>query len=382
MPGSVSSASKTNRRVRGLLLLLATVVALLVAYLWAGAGADDVFDGKAQAQTPLADTVAARSLAHGDGPHLSSASSRLNGQAQVAIDQMTLLGLGQVVARHPEFKARYLPAMEAAAQRLVDPATLTYAGERYGRHGLDGPMPTTGHAYLGYINLGLGMLRLLEPEHELAGLHDRLSAMLAVQLLRAPRGMLETYPGEIWPPDVAVVAGSVGLHGQVTGTDHGLAGWAERFATCAVDASSGYLVQRLASGSCEALDAPRGSGTALAAYALGFVKAPLSRRLFAALQVHSRRGLGGAAVREYAPGFSGRGDVNAGPILFGFSVGATGFALGAARTHGDRDLFVRLYRTASIFGGRVDRGPERRFLAGGRLGDALLLAMVTAEPST
>jgi len=49
---------------------------------------------------------------------------------------------------------------------------------------------------------------------------------------------------------------------------------------------------------------------------------------------------------------------------------------------GDRDFFVRLYRTTSLFGGRVDRGSKRRFLAGGWLADALLLAMLTAEPPT
>jgi hypothetical protein len=65
--------------------------------------------------------------------------------------------------------------------------------------------------------------------------------------------------------------------------------------------------------------------------------------------------------------------------MFGVSVGATGFALGAARANADEDLFLRLYRTAHFFGTPVDGAGTRDFASGGALGDALLLAMLTAR---
>jgi hypothetical protein len=193
--------------------------------------------------------------------------------------------------------------------------------------------------------------------------------------------MIETYPGESWPPDVAAVAGSVGLHAAVTGGDrHALDAWAERFARCAIH-DSGYLVQRVKTGSCEPLDAPRGSGTAVASYFLSFSHPELARRLHAALVLEGRRSLlGFGGIREYARGHVGSGDVNAGPILLGVSVGASGFALGAARANGDRELYRELYRSAHLFGLPADSAGARRFALGGALGDALLLAMLTARP--
>jgi hypothetical protein len=108
----------------------------------------------------------------------------------------------------------------------------------------------------------------------------------------------------------------------------------------------------------------------------------MARRLFDAVRdVGAGHVLGFAAVREYAPGFSGGGDVNAGPTPFGFSVGATGFALGAARVHGDQALFSALYRTTVLFGVPHTEHDRERFAVGGQLGNALLLAMLTAGGS-
>jgi hypothetical protein len=78
-----------------------------------------------------------------------------------------------------------------------------------------------GHAYLGYLNLSLGgMLRRLKPENPCAAFHDRITEALARRLATAPHGLIETYPGETYPPDLAMVAGSIALHGRATGADH------------------------------------------------------------------------------------------------------------------------------------------------------------------
>jgi len=89
--------------------------------------------------------------------------------------------------------------------------------------------------------------------------------------------------------------------------------------------------------------------------------------------------LGFCGIREYARGFTGKGDVDAGPMMMGVSVGATGFALGAARAHGDADLYRELYRSTHLAGVPVARNGKTRFAAGGTLGNALLLAMLTAN---
>jgi hypothetical protein len=333
-------------------------------------------DGDPATLQALADAVARQVLANPDPTYYRTGLSRFDGQSAVAIDQMALLGLGQIVLAHPELRERYLPAMHAAADRLADPRQLRYAGFRYGTSGLVRMDPGEGHAYLGYVALGLGMLRRVDPENEHARLHDRLVEKLADRLLRSRTGLIETYPGETWPPDVAAVAGAIGLHATATGVERraALERWGERFARCAVEPETGMLRQHTSS--C-GHGTPRGSGTAVGAYFLSFSNPDLTRRLHGALQERSVLGFG--AIREYPRGVWGVGDVDSGPVILGVSVGATGFGLGSARANGDRDRFVRLYRTTRLFGVSMPHDGERSFAVGGALGNALLLAMLTAS---
>ena len=347
-----------------------------------GRTAQPLFDGELAAQDALAREVArALDAQPGRRQFYRSGASRFDGQSAIAIYQMAILGLGQIIREHPERRVAYLPAMRAAAERLTDPRTLPTATRAWKHNGLVAMAPGEGHAYLGYINLALGMLRTVDPATPYAALNDRLTASLAERLDRSPTGLIETYPGETWPPDVAAVAGSIGLHAAVTGVDRSalLARWAARFEACALH-RSGYLVQRVRSGGCKPVDAPRGSGTAIASYFIAFADPALSRHLYEALRDEGRVcALGFCGIREYARGFHGKGDGNAGPTLLGVSVGATGFALGAARAHGDGELFRELNRSAHLAGAPVGVGGRTTFAAGGTLGNALLLAMLTAN---
>jgi hypothetical protein len=367
--------------------LAAAFVVLAVGIVFAprrgcGHDADPLFAGDLRAQEPLAREVARAALAaEGRAGDARRSADRTHGQMDVARDTMTILGLGQIVREHPERRAAYLPAMRAAAARLADPRAFGYPARVWGTNGVASIRPGDGHAYLGYINLALGMLRAVDPDMPERALHDRLTAALADRLAQAPNGLIETYPGETWPPDVAAVAASIGLHAAVTGTDRHalLAHWAERFSRCAIS-SSGYLVQRVRSGTCRPADAPRGSGTAIASYLLGFADAPLSQRLYDALRAQGRISwLGFGGVREYPKGFTGKGDGDSGPVILGASVGATGYAIGAARAHGDRDFFRELYRSATL--GRTGLGIGKRLQppGGPELANALLLAMLTAN---
>jgi hypothetical protein len=370
-----------KRKLATAFVVLAAAVAFAPRRV-CGHDADPTFAGDLRAQEPLAREVARAALATGsrssDGRH---SVDRSRGQMDVARDMMTILGLGQIVREHPEQRAAYLPAMRAAAARLVDRRAFGYSARVWGTNGVVSMRPGDGHAYLGYINLALGMLRAVDPDMPERALHDRLTVALAERLARAPNGLIETYPGETWPPDVAAVAASIGLHAAVTGTDRRtlLEHWAERFSRCAIS-PSGYLVQRVRSGTCRPVDAPRGSGTALASYLIGFADAPLSQRLYDAIRSRGRISwLGFGGVREYPNGFTGKGDGDSGPIILGASVGATSYAIGAARVHGDREFFRELYRSATL--GRAGLGVGKRMepSADPELANALLLAMLTAN---
>ena len=344
-----------------------------------GRAAGPLFDGDRAPQEALAVEVAAQL---GAPTVFHTGSARFDGEWALVTEQMAVLGLGQVILVHPELRERYLPALEATAERLLDPATTAFGAAAWGAAGLDDLDSDRGHAYLGYLDLALGMVRLLVPDAPFAAVHDHLTTSLARRLAAAPHALLETYPGEAYPADVAAVAGAVALHDRAVGSDHRalLRGFAATFRARWIDPASGLLHQSGDAFRGVPSGPPRASGTAVAAYFLSFADPVLARELFAAIARSQRASfLGFGGIREYAPGHVGPGDIDSGPVLFGVSVSAPGFALAGARATGDRELFTALYRTTELFGVPVDRGEGRRFATGGPLGNALLLAMLTAE---
>src|SRR5262245_58265069 len=144
------------------------------------------FDGEVRTQDALAQTVM-KTVREERGPTFyRTGMARFDGQSAIAIYQMAVMGLGQIVQAHPEKRAEYLPVMQLAAERLVDPMTLRYAATAYGHHGVTHMGAHEGHAYLGYVNLALGMLRLVDSSTHLAPVHDRITADLAERLFRSP----------------------------------------------------------------------------------------------------------------------------------------------------------------------------------------------------
>lgn len=84
-------------------------------------------------------------------------------------------------------------------------------------------------------------------------------------------------------------------------------------------------------------------------------------------------------MRERPRADPGAGDIDSGPVILGYGVSASGFAMGPARSFGDRERYAGLYATAELFGApqRSERHGHRH-LTGGPLGDAVLCAMQTA----
>jgi hypothetical protein len=294
---------------------------------------------------------------------------------------MIALGLAQLCLAHPAWAHELAPVVTEAAAKsfrsdMRDFGTRAWHGED-GMASLDGDH---GHAYLAYPALALGMARLVDPAFpaSLAAQHDALVAAFERRLLASPTGLIETYPGEAYPTDVAAVAAAIAIHGRVTHTSHDavLRQWAARVRTVQIDRASGLVIQRMDAATGAPHDAPRASGTGLAAYFAGFADRALARELAAAVvrQVSTRFGFG--AVREYADGFAGHGDVDSGPVILGVSVSATGFALASARLANDEDAFTALYRTVDLFG--LPAGDD--FAIGGPIGNALLLALLTSGP--
>ena len=309
---------------------------------------------------------------------------RLVGMWGLLAHQMTALGLAQVVLEHPEWRERYAPVVtRAATKSLLPQLRAEFTSAWHGRDGLAELDSPDGHAYLSYPALALGMARLVDPAFpaDLAAQHDALIAAFARRLLASPTGLLDTFPGRAYPTDVAAVAAAIAVHGRVTGADHTavIAHWAQRVRAVQIDPGTGLVIQRMGVDG-QAHDAPRASGTGLAAYFAGFADRSLAEELAAALFRQERGGLGFGAIEEYGDGYEGVGDMDSGPLILGISMSATGFALAPARAFGHRDRFTRLFRTTELFGLSLRSGTRLRFATGGVIGNALLLAFLTSGP--
>jgi len=298
---------------------------------------------------------------------------------------MTALGLAQLCLAHSERCARYAPLATQAALKTFLPEMRDFGTRAWhGEDALASVGGNHGHAYLAYSALAVSMARLVDPAYPAreAKIHDGLIAAYERRLLASESGLIETYPNEAYPTDVACVAAAIAVHGRATGVSHArvLEHWVSRVRSRQIEPKSGFVFQRMSAVSGRPHDAPRGSGTGLAAYYAGFVDRGLAEQLALALFQHEKSFCGFGAIGEYGEGHSGLGDIDSGPVLFGVSVAATGFTLAPARALGHRDSFEHLYRTAALFGLPSTLGEGFWFSSGGPIGNALLFAFLTSGP--
>ncbi|MFX0578081.1 hypothetical protein [Nocardia nepalensis] len=378
---------RSHRFGRLIAIVAGVVVAVSVAGLlpswWCGRAADGWFSGDPARVRGLAEELVAFEV-EDDQRSATRSGGELDGMWGLLAHQMTALGLAQVCLAHPEWRERYAPIVtRAAAKSLLPEMRAPFTDAWHGEDGLANPDSPHGHAYLAYPALALGMARLVDPAFPpgLAAEDDALIASYERRLLASPTGLLDTFPGEAYPTDVAAVAAAIAVHGRATGVNHAavLAHWAQQVRAVQIDRGTGLVLQRMGVDG-HAHDAPRASGTGLAAYFAGFADRALARELATALFRQERSFLGFAAIHEYGSGYHGAGDMDSGPVILGISVSATGFALAPARSFGDRGMFTRLFRTADLLGVPLRSGTRLRFATGGVIGNALLLAFLTSGP--
>ncbi len=315
----------------------------------------------------------------------ATGSRRFDGEWRFGTYVMAALGSGQR-ARVEEGEPRRLDLarMERCLDALLEPDVRAYDTEAWGEDALATLDGDHGHlAFLAYAGLPFALHAELAPSSPHAARAHAIATALARRFEASPNGIVETYPGEAYPPDMAVAAAAIALDARSRGANAPALlarGGARAVATVrsAIDPASGLLVQSVDVSSGRARDVPRASGTALASYAMLHADRALSASLWRALRTEQFRTLlGFGAMLEYGDA-SGRGDIDSGPVLLGLGVSATGFALAASRAHGDTEAFEALYATTHLFGAPFDEGGFRTYTTGGPLGDAILFAMTTA----
>jgi hypothetical protein len=297
---------------------------------------------------------------------------------------MSALGFFQMAQEHPEQKTHYAAQMEKAIDLLLKKPVRQFDTESWNNSDpLESLDSNEGHAaYLGYLNLAMSLHRSLNPQSKFIALNNKISTALRRRIEASPTLLIATYPEETYPLDNCTVMVSLFLNAKIRNQSTDLSKrWIKQCRKKWIDPKSGLLFQGVNWRTGQPGDAPRGSGTTLGLYFLSFMDPTLSRDLYTAVKRELASTLFGFGfVREYPNSIKNRsGDIDSGPLIFGYSISSTGFALGGARIHHDPDYFRALYASASAAGAPLQTQNKFHFVTGGPLGDAILFAMLTAQ---
>ncbi|MCA9796003.1 MAG: hypothetical protein KC910_29545 [Candidatus Eremiobacteraeota bacterium] len=262
---------------------------------------------------------------------------------------------------HPEVRGRALTeARWALAALESDQGRQAFAAEQ---------SPPYGVFYVGWSNWLRGGILKLDPAGPERAQFEADCQALAEAFAATP--FLEAYPGQAWPCDSTVGVASLALHDHLYEPRYQatIAAWLEAIDEHTVDGLLPHQVK-------PAVVPPRGTSQVMILRFLHDIDPEVGLRhyrLFRQRYVTTRLGLPG--VREYPLGQRGWGDVDSGPLVFGFSFSSTGVGQGPARLYGDRPVEGCLGQLIDTFG-VAWRG---RFLLGAvPVADALLIWSRTA----
>ena len=177
------------------------------------------------------------------------------------------------------------------------------------------------------------------------------SAILHRAFLDSATGVLAASPGMTWPVDSLFGYASLALHDRLYGTRYGASFARYRRAMERARHRPTGLMPSFVHLDGRSRDVPRGVALSWSTAVLPSLDAD-----FAAAQWRAFRGAffgcagGLCLVREYPPGMRRTGDVDTGPIVGGWGMSATAFALAGARANGDGETAAALRRLGTLAG--------------------------------
>jgi hypothetical protein len=345
---------------------------------WAGRDAAAWARGDISTQLSLARTVLRQTSGSLKSTDFLTGSDLFSGEWLFGTYLMAGIGFCQIALEHPKTRRELLPGIARCVHVLLTPEVRAFDHDAWREDALDTLDGPHGHAaYLGYLNLLLALYEQVDPGNEFVPLHNHITSALYRHIQASPNGLIETYPTEWYPMDNAPVLASLALSPRLVDAA-AVDALVARYRQRCLDPRTGLLIQALGPDG-GAVDVPRGSGSALASFFFIHGLPALADDLYAAIRHELAVNVAGfGAIREYPHGNSGASDIDSGPVIFGLGASASGFSIGPARFERDSVWFRRLFATAWFAGAPLKSDHQINFLSAGPLGNAILLAMLTA----
>lgn len=247
--------------------------------------------------------------------------------------------------------------------------------------------PPYGVFYLGWRSWLLGGILSLQAPEQRNPLETQIfqadCATLAAAFDASETPFLTAYPGQAWPVDSVVAVAALRLHDALF--EPRFAATIDRWLALAqerLDPQTGLLPHRVNARTGQPVETARGSSQSLIARFLPEVDPAWGRAQYALFRTQFITPfLGVPGAREYPPGLSGPGDVDLGPLVFGFSASATVVTLAAAQVHGDAEVADALIPASEAIGLPLEWAGHKRYAFGALpVGEAFLVWAKTSSP--
>ena len=236
----------------------------------------------------------------------------------------------------------------------------------------------------GEIALMLASRRTLEERPEYKSLlTERINAMVQ-RLEQSPSLTIESYPNECWMFDHIVALDAIRLADFLDQTDHNrlIQAWLSMAKQKLVHRESGLLISSYTTDLIPC-DGPEGSTIWMVAHGLQLLDPVFARDQYQrAREQLGRTTLGFSYACEWPASWTGRADVDSGPIIpiFNISAGASGMAFVGATAFTDDRFLASLAATLDFAAFPCRQNGRLKYCASNQVGDAALLYAATLGP--
>jgi len=185
--------------------------------------------------------------------------------------------------------------------------------------------------YLGHLNLMIGCYRLLSDDKSYNELNDNISLSLINRYNATEFINLESYDSSIWIPDNTVAMASIKLYSVNAKNDYDTLcnRWVQYVKTHYLEAKTGVLYSTINPYTGEALEEPRGSMLGWSIMFIYQFDSEFAIELYKNYKKHFSKNLLLFRVfkERYNNNETALGDIDSGPIFWGYSIPANEFAL-------------------------------------------------------
>lgn len=293
---------------------------------------------------------------------------------------MTAIGLYNLSQLFPESKTESAKALDQLISIALKKDFRKFETKLWKEDALETVSNSNGHlGILGHLNLMLALFSQISEDSKYEILHHKINQGLKTKLSqKCP--IAETYPNHIFVPDNLAALASLTLSKDTSAKEFAKV-WFKKNRTLMVDKSENYLFMLYAD--CTERIEARGIGAGWNVLFLPLIDTLQFKKDYQTLKTNFVRKtpLGYWAVRDHTDGNERTfGDIDSGPLFFGFSAPATAFALAGALKMKDTEFIQDIFSQIEILGWTVSWNEKRFYFNSPLVGDAILFAAMTMPP--